>query len=259
METKFISMSEIKEPTIAMRHIFDLDSLSELIESIGKIGLINPITLKEDGDKYQIVAGHRRFKACQSLNWISIPATIIKTEQLQEIKYMADENLQRSDVSPIEEGDYYLQIMERYNLTQTDLSRVIGKAPSYINERVNASKYPESLKEAVKSGAISFSAARELDRIKDEGVKLQYVEYASQQGITPQVAKLWKEDANSKIEQMVSEGELASTSGTPLQAPRIVIKGFCEFCEGEHEIIKMRTISVCAPCLSAFQADKEAN
>lgn len=119
------------------RKNFDKEKIEELADSIEKYGLLQPIVVKEDSNgEYMIIAGERRFTACKQLGMKKIPA-IIKDVSDEEIDKMAIiENLQREDLSPIEEAKAYKRLIEKYNLTQVQLSESVGKSRPYITNSI---------------------------------------------------------------------------------------------------------------------------
>lgn len=151
------------------RKNFDKEKIDELANSIEKYGLLQPILVKEDENKeYMIIAGERRFTACKQLKMKKIPA-IIKNVSYEEIDKMAIiENLQREDLSPVEESLAYKRLIEKYNLTQSQLSETVGKSRPYITNSLRLLNLHEKALNLLDKGEISSGHGKILLRIENE-------------------------------------------------------------------------------------------
>ena len=133
---KMIPLEFIKPGPWQPRKIFDKDELVSLSNSIKKQGIIQPVILKSNDtikNQYFIVAGERRWRACQLANIHEIPAIIrddINEDKIAELSLV--ENIQRSELNPIEEAEGYQSLISNYNYTQEDISKAVGKSRSYI-------------------------------------------------------------------------------------------------------------------------------
>ena len=156
------------DPDQPRRH-FDADQLAELAESIAANGLIVPILLRPVGERFVIVHGERRFRACQSLGWSTIPADV-RDMDAETAKWLAlVENIQRADLTPIEEAQAYAAALAT-GLTQLQLGKRIGKTQSYIAQKLRLLKMAPEVQEAVAAGTISEGIARQLLLEKGETV-----------------------------------------------------------------------------------------
>jgi ParB family chromosome partitioning protein len=175
------------------RKTFDEASLSELTESIREKGILQPIVVREIGSRsniFEIIAGERRWRAAQRANLHSIPILVIEATDREALELAIVENVQRSDLNPLEESDGYSQLMKEFEYTQADLGRIIGKSRSHIANTLRLSNLPESVKHMVSSGDISAGHARALltyekpeslaERIVAEGLSVRDVERITQ-------------------------------------------------------------------------------
>lgn len=151
------------DPDQPRRH-FDADQLGELAESIAANGLIVPILLRPVGERFVIVHGERRFRACQSLGWSSLPAEV-RDLDVETAKWMAlVENIQRADLSPIEESQAYAAALAT-GLTQQQLGKRIGKTQSYIAQKLRLLKMAPEVQAALAAGTLTEGIARQLLRL----------------------------------------------------------------------------------------------
>ena len=122
------------------RKVFDEKALSTLSESIKTYGIINPILVRKKEDKYEIIAGERRFRAAKQIGLTEIPAIIKNADEQQMAELALIENLERQSLSPIEEAKSYEEIMRIGNHTQENLAKKIGKSQGAIANKIKILK-----------------------------------------------------------------------------------------------------------------------
>jgi len=144
------------------RQVIDEAKLRELSESIKEHGLIQPIVVTQVGDRYQIVAGERRWRACQLAGLKQVPVFIKETTPQQMLELALVENIQRADLNPLEEAEAYAQLMDEFGLTQEVVAQRVGKSRTAVANTLRLLKLPDFLKEALIAGKISEGHARAL-------------------------------------------------------------------------------------------------
>lgn len=142
------------------RKVFEQDKLDELTESIRKYGVIQPIIVRKDGEFYTIIAGERRWRACKNANIKSIPCIVRDIENKNASEIALIENLQREDLNPIDEANAYEYIMERYGITQEEVSSIVGKSRVYVTNIMRLSNLDEYVKNKIVSNEISAGHGR---------------------------------------------------------------------------------------------------
>lgn len=186
-----VPIDRIVEPVVPMRSQMDNDKLDELARSIREHGLIQPITLRVVHDHYEIVAGHRRFKACK-LAGIPVISAIIRTLNDSETDEMRmHENLYREDVNPVDEARYIKKMIDTHQFEPTKLAEMTGKSENYLQARYDLLSFPDYLVDAVESEQISLTAATWLNKITDESVRKEYTRFGILGGITARRAEAW--------------------------------------------------------------------
>lgn len=163
-----IDLSKIEANPFQPRTKFDEEPLKELAESIKEIGLIQPITLRKvSDDKYQIIAGERRFRAAQMAGLESIPAYIRKAKDEGMLEMALVENIQREDLDAIEIALSYQRLLEELEFTQEELSTRIGKKRSTIANYLRLLKLPAIIQKGLIDKQISMGHARAIINIED--------------------------------------------------------------------------------------------
>lgn len=157
-----ININDIMPNRFQPREIFDEQALNELSLSIKEHGVIQPIIVRKIGDKYEIIAGERRFRASQLAGKQTIPALIRDIDDKEAAKIALLENLQRSDLTPIEEAKTYQTILKLDNITQEELAANLGKSQSTVANKLRLLNLAEEVQTALLNKQISERHARSL-------------------------------------------------------------------------------------------------
>ncbi|MBN2135494.1 MAG: ParB/RepB/Spo0J family partition protein [Acidobacteria bacterium] len=150
------------------RTVMDKKALSELSQSIKQQGVIQPLIVKQVGERYQLIAGERRLRACEMAGLSKVPVVIKDIDQDDLLMLALIENIQREDLNPLEEAQAYDTLMKEKNLTQEELSNVVGKERSTIANTVRLLKLPRYAREALSDGQISGGHARTLLMLEND-------------------------------------------------------------------------------------------
>lgn len=145
------------------RRTFEEDELADLAQSIATRGVLQPILLRPDPeapDRYQIVAGERRWRAAKRAGLATIPAIVREVDELALLEVGIIENVQRTDLNPIEEAEAYGALMKRFGRTQESLAESVGKSRVHISNTIRLLNLPESAREHLRAGRISAGHAR---------------------------------------------------------------------------------------------------
>jgi len=169
-----LNLSDLRPNPYQPRKVFDEDALKELADSIKEHGVFQPIIVKKSIKGYDIIAGERRFRASKMAGLEKIPAIIrdFTDEQMMEIALL--ENLQRENLSVIEEALAYKSMIEHLNLTQDDLSKKVGKSRSHVTNILGLLRLPGEVQQMVSDGRITMGHARALSKLesRDEIISL---------------------------------------------------------------------------------------
>lgn len=162
-----LDLDKIKPNPNQPRSVFDTDSIKELAQSIIEHGVIQPVIVKEGPDGYILVAGERRVRASKIAGKLTVPAIVrdYNSKYLSELAIL--ENLQREDLTPIEEAIAFKNILTNSNITHEELGKRVGKSRTYITNIIGLLKLPAVVMEDVNQKRLTMGHARALSKIGD--------------------------------------------------------------------------------------------
>lgn len=157
-----IAIEDIRRDSDQPRKVFDNQKLKELADSIKEQGVIQPVLVRRDGKGYRLIAGERRWRAAQLAGLKEVPAVIREVTEAQAFEMALVENLQRSDLNPVEEAEGYRRLMEEYGLTQEMAAQKVGKDRSTVANSLRLLVLPEEVKDMLGQGVLDMGHARAL-------------------------------------------------------------------------------------------------
>ena len=178
-----VSLGDILTKEDQPRKNFDDESLNELAKSIEINGIIQPILLRTVDDKYQIIAGERRYRASQIAKLDEIPAIILNVDDEYAAKLSLIENIQREDLNPIEEAMAYKQLMKEFEIKQDELANVLGKSRTYITNSIRLLNLDDKVIEYLYNGNLTTGHGKVLLGIKDKKEQVQIAEKIIRAGL----------------------------------------------------------------------------
>lgn len=204
------------------RHKIEAESIDDLVASIKQHGILQPLIVTKHGERYQLIAGERRFRSAQRLGLSSVPALVRDTKEQEQLELAIVENVQRQDLNPVEEGLAYQQLTDEFGLTQEDIAKKVGKSRTTVANAIRILQLPPDMLQALRQGRISTSHAKillsavtpaERQRLFDQITKQELpVRAAAQLGRTTTVRRY----SRRKIDPVLQahEDELRSRYGT---------------------------------------------
>lgn len=194
-KVELISVDEIRSNPYQPRKNFEQEALEELAESIRQSGVLQPIIVRKSTAKgYELVAGERRHKASIVAGLTRIPAIIRELDEEFMIKYAILENLQREDLTPLEEADAYQLMMDKLSLTQERVADALGKSRSHVANHLRLRSLPEQVKQLLTEKKLSMGQARTLRALDDQQAMIRLANKAVKEHLTVR-----------QLEKMVSE------------------------------------------------------
>jgi len=144
------------------RESFSHEEMEELISSVKEHGILQPLIVSPTDDKYELVAGERRWRAAKMAGLRTVPAIVRSVKEQQKLEFALIENIQRQDLNPIEEGKAYKRLADEFNLTQDQVAKKVGKSRPQVTNFIRLLELPLEIQESVASGEIPYTKARTL-------------------------------------------------------------------------------------------------
>ena len=193
---------DLKPGKFQPRYRFDDDKLTALIDSIREKGIIQPLVVRPlpGLNTYEIIAGERRWRAARTLNLESVPVVVRNYNDREALEVALIENIQRDDLTPIEESEGYQRLLTEFNYSQEELARSIGKSRSHVANILRLNNLPGHIKEMIQEGKISAGHARTLvnadnieemvQNILENGLNVRQAEQLKRQRVKGQALEL---------------------------------------------------------------------
>ena len=207
-ESLKIRISEIEPNKAQPRKYFDKEKLEELASSIREHGLLQPILVRKVNDKYQIISGERRWRACRMAGLVEIPVILKELDDKQALEIGLIENLQREDLNVVEEAEGYRALIDDFGLTQEEISKRVGKSRPAVANAMRILALPQAVLKLVSDGKLSSGHARSLlplTKFCDEAKIVEIANDVVEKDITVRelenLAKRMENNANSSEEK----------------------------------------------------------
>lgn len=245
---QFIPTDRIKDPERPLRTNLTPESVDDLVFSIKEVGIIQPLTVCKSGEGFEVIAGHRRLLAAEVCQLTEVPCIVVEIKDLDKEVLKMHENIGRADINPIDWAIQLDYLKQHYQLSNAKLAEKIGFSESWVSEHLEILNYAPEVLDAIKEGTLSFSAARELAKIKDPVKRQVYVKAAVRGGVTPAMAVRWKLEANrAPMQQQEQEQETTMSENPDAQ---LIVEPTCPVC-GDliplQEIVSLQIHAHCKP------------
>lgn len=252
--TKQILLDKIKEPEHVIREQISDEKVVELAESMREVGQLQAILLRETDDKYEIIAGHRRFLAAKVLAWKTIEAKITQTDEDTTILQRVHENLYRDDISPVDEANIvaYLHYEQKWELQK--IGARLRKSNRWITDRIDIFHMPAELKEALREKKINTAIALELMKVNEPEKRKYFLENAILHGATARQVMGWRiEYAKESFIPVTGQEFTPPDLSLP---PKKQIDVNCFMCDTGMNVLDTMTVNVCKHCWSEIYRQK---
>ena len=167
-----VALDKISPNPYQPREHFDEEAIAALADSIRRMGIIQPLTLRKTGpDSYQIISGERRYRASRLAGLESVPAYIREAEDGAMVEMALVENIQREDLDPIETALSFRRLAEEFSLTQEQISEAVGKSRAHITNTLRLLQLPPAMQKSLRSGELSTGHAKVLLSVEDAALR----------------------------------------------------------------------------------------
>ena len=197
------------------RKTFDEEKLKELADSIARHGMVQPIIVRQNGERFVIVAGERRFRAARLAGLTQVPVIVKALDDAEVMEVAPIENLQRENLNPIEEAAAIRFLMEQHDLTQEEVAKRLAKSRPAIANSLRLLNLDDGVQDYVREGKLSAGAARALVAVKDARKQRTLAQEASLRGLSVREVERRAHAANNEeeIRRMKAEQKAEATRG----------------------------------------------
>ena len=246
-----IPLELVDPPALAIRETFDPAAMADLVMSIREVGVLQAISVEQLGGRYRILAGHRRFTAAGLAGLKTIPALVRDTRTVSGVAVTSHENAYREDVNPAEEARYLHELLEHECGGDVDrLCELTRQARSYVEGRLLLLQGDPDVFEALRARRLSMAVARELNRVKDRGYRMMYLDAAIRGGATARIVQEWRIQSEAMMPAPAPDPGDGSNQYTGLPAPITTMRCVC--CSSDAEPWAMDLIPVHRRCRQMF-------
>lgn len=247
-----IPVGEIDPNPYQPRSYFDEEKIEELSRTIQTHGIIQPIIVRKKGERYELIAGERRWRAYLKLNYETIPAIVKPFSDVQAASIALIENLQRESLTSIEEAMAYQKLMDLHQLTQESLAQRLGKGQSTIANKIRLLQLPEAVHQALMERKITERHARALLQLKDNVLQRKILHEILEKDLSVKQVEqrvasiLEKDSAKLKPKRIQVSRDIRIAINTIRQSVDMVLKTgmSVETNEEEHEDYYVMTIRI---------------
>ena len=204
---EIIRISDIEPRHDQPRKTFEREPLEALADSIAAYGVLQPIIVRENADfgTYEIIAGERRWRAAKMAGLTEIPAVIFDGDDLRAAQVALIENIQREDLNPVEEALGYGALIEKFNLTQEQVAKQVGKSRSAVTNMLRLLELPDEVLEMLKNGELSAGHAKALLGLDDEEKLIALAARIVERGLSVREVEAAVKKANEESYEEVEE------------------------------------------------------
>lgn len=169
-----LKVSSIVPNRFQPRKTFNSERLKELKDSISEKGIIQPVIVRPVEDGFELIAGERRLRAAQELGYEEIPAIIKDVTDADSLEIALIENIQREELNPVEEANAYMDLMQKFNFTQEEISKALGKNSSTISNTIRLLTLPELIQDYISDASISMGHAKAVLSLPTERSRIRF-------------------------------------------------------------------------------------
>ncbi|MBW2091017.1 MAG: ParB/RepB/Spo0J family partition protein [Deltaproteobacteria bacterium] len=242
-----IELSIIDEPEGRIRLEIDDEDIESLADNIKEVGQIQPINLIKRGSRYEIIAGHMRYLAIKKLGRKTINALIMDADKTEVALIRASENLKRRNLSPIEEGAVYADLIDEHGMTKMGIAEKFGVPASTVKYKLDLLNLHPEIQKLIHKGLIYINVGAELNNIDNERQLRKCLDDAVNNGCKIETARGWVRDYRKSL----TYEPTGDYGGSPPEQELNTTKNYqaCELCEEPVEIQAMKMLRICPGCM----------
>lgn len=245
-KSQTVKLEDILDIKDRDRLSIDPDEIQTLANSIKEVGLISPILLNKKDKGFEVVAGERRLLAHKLLGKKTIQG-IVKVLSEVEVRFIRlNENIQRVDLTIIEEATIYFQMLDDHMLTLEQVAKKVGKSPGVVKRRIDLLHMPDCLIKALHKKQISYSVAEQLHRLSDVNRVEYLLHYAVDNGATQLIVRKWVDEEEAAIREEKRGAESGGGYINPIESKPVYLA--CDLCVQPTLLGEEKSLRICPTC-----------
>ena len=244
--TRLLPLDQIAEPANPVRSEMNQTEMFALVESMRAVGQLQPIIVKPCGDRYEVVAGHRRLRAAIYLRWPTINATIMEGTNDQFDAAKCHENAFRENIQPEDEGRYFEYLARDKKMGVKEISKFANRSHYYVESRLACVTWPTDIRDALRHDIIGLGAAEALAEVTEDSERQRLLGFASASGVSARTARSWA-DAWLTTKQAI-DVETLNHAVEMIQQKYEEPFFPCYGCERPTPISQLQTLRLCKGC-----------
>jgi ParB family chromosome partitioning protein len=245
-EYQDVDLGLIDEPDGRIRLEINEEDIESLADNIREVGQIQPINLAIKGKRFEIIAGHLRYLAITKLGRNTIKAIVKKVPKKEIALVRASENLKRHNLSPIEEGAIYADLVDEHGMTKMGIAEKFAVPASTIRDKMGLLNLHSEIQKLIHKGLIYINVGQELNKIDNERQLKKCLADAVNNGCKIETAMIWVQDYKKSLTYEPTDERGGSPMAETLTPQKIYQA--CELCENPVEIQDMKIIRICPGC-----------
>jgi len=253
-ESKVVPLSSISAPEAPLRHAMESTGIEELTLSIRTMGLLQPLVAKVSPHGYEVIAGHRRLVACRLAPLDRVPIIVVEGDAEYYAAAMLAENIQRRDLTPIEEATALRTMRDVLGCSVAECARRASKSEAWVRGRLDLLAWPIAALEAIGAGRASVASLRPLIEIVDTAERDRLIRCAVEGGATESVTRGWVASMRGELADNLDGVSARAAAASDLGA--VVVTMPCYVCEDRHPAMDLRIARVCDACVQQLELVK---
>lgn len=250
MPVKNVPTELVDPPEWDARTALDDEKFRELVESIREFGVLQPLVVRPTGDRFEIIIGARRRRAGIIVGLPSLPCDVRDGSDQDADVMKFHENIHREDLSHLDQARTFGHFRDDYGMTEEAIAQIAGKSRPYVAQHLGLLKAPDTVKDALLDGTLSFSVARELLQIGDPEEQARFQRFATESGATAKVVHDWAQEWKRDEAPPESQPQ-ASGPPTGSRAPATPMYP-CHVCETPTDLIQLVIWRLCPGCATTL-------
>ena len=212
-----VPLSKIKPNPFQPRKVFRVEDLQDLVQSVKERGVLQPILVRKKGELWEIIAGERRYRAAQKLGHLTIPVIEVTASDVESLELALIENLQRSDLNPLEEAEGYRRLQDEFNMTQEQIAQKVGKDRATVANAMRLLKLSPEVKAMLASGELTAGHARVLAALPTPQEQYKWADRIVRQGFTVRDVEKWLQNQKGPVKKSKANDKLKDANVAKLE------------------------------------------